>query len=238
MVSRVLLIIDLILFCTLVFAYFISIINFGQIGPTCGYYAFIQGLYKAGYISKQNRVQYIYDILKEDFANDKSIVGEIFDIKRFIEIFNYDVFNEFENKTIVELLPIDDETDYDVLLNESVIIYPVLNQGKTGSTPHYYLVEKIKGEIVYHKILFSVNRKCDLNRFYRSNQKLVDFSYDWNQYFPLKFRSYFFGIFQAVFAPKRYAQIHHREKIYNKKLKNKSTKVNMANYIICIHNKD
>ena len=57
MVLKFILIYFLNVFCLLMFAVFILIKNFCQIGPTCGYYAFIQGLYKAGYISKQNRVQ-------------------------------------------------------------------------------------------------------------------------------------------------------------------------------------
>ncbi|MBE5897133.1 MAG: hypothetical protein E7281_05150 [Lachnospiraceae bacterium] len=49
---------------------------FAQIGPTCGYYSFVQALYEAGYINVRERWPVVYDILSEDFANNNSMVGE------------------------------------------------------------------------------------------------------------------------------------------------------------------
>ena len=205
-------------------------IFYTQIGPTCGYYGLV---YAIGKVKDINLKQEARRIIKCSINEDKSYVGEIFEINTLSEIaekYFPDIDASVKAFSCVEEL--------DVLVKEYYLVYPVLKKswlGKLGDTPHYYFIEDIDMEkYLYRTGIFKKNKYMKKSKMLEENINLKELEYFcWNCYYK-KRRSLVSVVASYIADWSLYSFLNKQYKDKKKVLLNQYSKIDMAGKVLAI----
>ncbi|MBQ8518770.1 MAG: hypothetical protein IJ455_04065 [Agathobacter sp.] len=208
-------------------------IFYTQIGPTCGYYGLV---YAIGKVKDINLKQEVRRIIKCSIDEDKSYVGEIFEINKLSEIaekYFPDIDTSIKTFNGIEEL--------DELLKNHYLVYPVLRKslfGKLGDTPHYYFIEEAKkGKYIYKTEIFKIRLTKKKSEMVEENVNLKQLDYFcWNCYYKKK-RSLFVSIAYYIADWNLYSFLNKQYKDKKKVLLNQYSKIDMAGKALAIRKK-